>query len=122
MTHQYFKFVKYEALEYSGDEPFSVLTSLQVFGFPIDAQRSNDYEDDLEDADQEGETVPLATGESGVKNIINGIKKILTGAPVGNDGHTEPEDLIAHRELRAELPSCHWNALVHRYAKSTTKE
>jgi len=37
MTQQYFKFVKYEALEFSGDEPFSVLTSLQVFGFPIDA-------------------------------------------------------------------------------------
>ena len=78
MTHQYFKFVKYETLEYSGDEPFSVLTSLQVFGFPIDAQKSNDYEDDLEG--DEGEA-PSSSGESGVKNIIDGIKKILTGAP-----------------------------------------
>lgn len=113
MTHQYFKFVKYEALEYSGDEPFSVLTSLQVFGFPIDAQKSNDYEDDLEDADQEGEQ--LGSGESGVKNIINGIKKILTGAPAENNGQIEQEDLVASRELLAVFQRCEWNGLVHRY-------
>ncbi|CBY23804.1 unnamed protein product [Oikopleura dioica] len=112
MTHQYFKFVKYEALEYSGDEPFSVLTSLQVFGFPIDAQKSNDYEDDLEDADQEGEQ--LGSGESGVKNIINGIKKILTGAPAENNGQIEQEDLVASRELLAVFQRCEWNGLVHR--------
>jgi len=112
MTHQYFKFVKYEALEYSGDEPFSVLTSLQVFGFPIDAQKSNDYEDDLEDAEQEGE---LISGESGVKNIINGIKKILTGAPPENNGHTQQEDLVASRELLAVFQRCEWNGIVHWY-------
>jgi hypothetical protein len=112
MTHQYFKFVKYEALEFSGDEPFSVLTSLKVFGFPIDAQKSNDYEDDEEDAEQEGE---LTSGESGVKNIINGIKKILTGAPAGNNEHIEQEGLVASRELLAVFQRCEWNGLVHRY-------